>query len=223
MSLIHDLFRESPFEPLRYHMKTAMECVALVRPMFEAVRNGQYEKLQELAETIFKTEHEADIIKDDIRQTIPKRFFLPVYRGDLLGYLKLQDDMADSVEDIAVLLTIKKLVLPKPLVDPTFDYVSKVEQVCHQTRDIADYLPTLVEGDMVGAEAQRVLSMIADVDKAEWEADRLQYGLSQKLFALEDEMKATDVLLWFRIFGELGQLANFAEKTGDRLRRMLST
>ncbi len=223
MPRIKDLFRESPFEPLRYHMKRVMECVALVRPMFEAVRDQRYDDLQELAKKIFKVEHEADIIKDDIRRTIPKRFFLPVYRGDLLGYVKLQDDMADSVEDLAVLLTIKNLELPEPLVDPTFEYVDKVESVCQQTRDIADYLPTLVDGDMVGEEAERALSMIADVEKAEWEADRLQYTLSQNLFALEDEMKATDILLWFRVFGELGQLANFAEKTGDRLRRMLST
>lgn len=223
MPSIKDLFRESPFEPLRHHMKTVMECVAFVRPMFEAVRDRRYDELQELANKVFKAEHQADIIKDDIRQTIPKRFFLPVYRGDLLGYLKLQDDMADSAEDIAVLLTIKNLLLPAPLVDPTFEYVDKVNDVCRQTWAITDYFPTLVEGDMVGDEAEQALSMVAAVEKAEWESDRLEYVVSQKLFALEEEMKATDILLWFRIFGELGQLANFAEKTGDRLRRMLST
>jgi predicted phosphate transport protein (TIGR00153 family) len=223
VSLIKDLFRESPFEPLRFHMKAVMECVALVRPMFEAVRDRRYDELQNLAKQTFKKEHQADIIKDDIRRTIPKRFFLPVYRGDLLGYVKLQDDMADAVEDIAVLLTIKNLQLPEPLVEPTFEYLAKVDEVCRQTQDIAGYLPTLVEGDMAGEEAEHALAMIAEVEKAEWEADRLQYTLSQKLFAQEETMKMTDLMLWFRIFGELGQLANFAEKTGDRLRRMLSS
>ena len=223
MPVIRDLFRESPFEPLRYHMKSVMECIGFVRPMFEAVRDGAHGQLHDLAKKVFKAEHQADLIKDDIRRTVPKRFFLPVYRGDLLGYVKLQDDMADSVEDIAVLLTIKKLELPVQLVEPTFEYVGKVEDVCQQTSAIADYLPTLVEGDMVGAEAEQALAMVAAVEKAEWEADRLQYSLSQKLFSLEDEIRPSDLLLWFRVFGELGQLANFAEKTGDRLRRMLST
>ncbi len=223
MSMIRDLFRESPFEPLRYHMKSVMDCVSLVRPMFEAVRDGKYDELQALAKKTFKAEHQADLIKDDIRQTIPKRFFLPVYRGDLLGYVKLQDDMADSAEDVAVLLTLKNLELPPTLVEGTFEYVDKVVDVCRQTSALADYLPTLVEGDMVGTEAERALAMVAAVEKAEWEADRLQYSVSQALFALEDELKATDLLLWFRVFGELGQLANSAEKTGDRLRRMLST
>lgn len=220
---IKKLFRESPFEPLRYHMKSVMECVEFVRPMFEALRDAQYDKLQKLAKKVFKAEHKADIVKDDIRRTIPKRFFLPVYRGDLLGYVKLQDDMADSVEDVAVLLTIKRLTLPSQLVEPTFEYVSKVEEVCRRALAVADCLPTLVEGDMVGADAEHALSLVADVEKAEWEADRLQYTLSQKLFTLDDEMKPTDIFLWFRVFGELGQLANAAEKTGDRLRRMLST
>lgn len=223
MPVIRDLFRESPFEPLRYHMKSVMECVAFVRPMFEAVRDEQYDKLQQLAERVFKVEHEADLIKDDIRQTVPKRFFLPVYRGDLLGYVKLQDDMADSVEDLAVLLTLKHLKLPGALVETTFDTVGKVEEVCNGTQAIADYLPTLVDGDMAGAEAEHALSMVAAVEKMEWQADRLQYKLSRMLFALEDEIRPTDLFLWFRVFGELGQLANFAEKTGDRLRRMLAT
>ncbi|MFQ5591100.1 MAG: TIGR00153 family protein [Phycisphaerae bacterium] len=223
MSVIEDLFRKSPFEPLRYHMKSVMQCVSFVRPMFEALRDGKYEVLQELANKVFRAEHEADIIKAGIRQAIPRRFFLPVYRGDLLGYVKLQDDMADSVEDIAVLLTIKRLALPSGLVAATFEYLAKIDDVCQRSLKITDYLPTLVEGDMGGAEAEHTLELVSELEKAEWQADRLQYSLSQNLFALEDEMKPTDVFLWFRIFGELGQLANFAEKTGDRLRRMLST
>ncbi len=223
MSDIKELFRESPFEPLRYHMKSVMDCVKLVHPMFEAVRDGAHDKMQELAKKTFKAEHQADLIKDEIRQTIPKRFFLPVYRGDLLGYVKLQDDMADSVEDLAVLLTIKKLSLPAPLVDSVFAYLDKVQEVCDKALAITNYLPTLVQGDMAGTEAEHALEMVANLEKGEWEADRLQYTLSQLLFSHEDHMKPTDLFLWFRIFGELGQLANHAEKTGDRLRRMLST
>jgi len=223
MTTIEKLFRESPFEPLRRHMQAVMVCVDLVKPMFKAVRDGNHKELQSLAKKVFKAEHKADTIKDDIRQAIPKRFFLPVYRGDLLGYVKLQDDMADSVEDVAVLLTIKKLVLPAELVKPTLQYADKVTDVCRGMSVLSDYLPKLVECDLVGPEAEKALKMVADVELLEWEADRLQYSVSQGLFALEDEMKATDIFLWFRVFGELGQLANFAEKTGDRLRRMLSS
>ncbi len=42
MSIIRDMFRASPFEPLRYQMKTVKECVSFVRPMFAAVRDGKH-------------------------------------------------------------------------------------------------------------------------------------------------------------------------------------
>ena len=96
VSLIKDLFRESPFEPLRFHMKTVMECVSLVRPMFEALRHGQYDELQTIAKKIYKVEHEADIIKDDIRSTIPKRFFLPDFVNLLGDYSMKSKDEADN-------------------------------------------------------------------------------------------------------------------------------
>ena len=109
------------------------------------------------------------------------------------------------------------------MVEPSFEYLAKVEEVCRKTYTISDYLPTLLEGEMVGREAEHVIRLITEVEDCEGEADRLQYKLSKQLFALEDEMKPTDTILWSRVFGELGQLANFAEKTCDRLRRMLAT
>jgi len=223
MSKIRDMFKESPFEPLRYHMEAVKTCVALVWPMFDAVRDQDFDALGNSCKKVFKAEHNADIIKNEIRQNIPKRFFLPVYRGDLLGYVKLQDDMADAAEDVAVLLTLKKLSMHKTLVDPIFEYTTKVRMVCEHTYEISDYLPTLIDGDLTGPEADRAVQMVARVEKDEWEADRLQYTLSQKLYCVEDDMKATDVMLWSKVFGEVGQLANFAEKTGERLRRMLAT
>ncbi len=221
-TVIEDLFQKSPFEPMREHMAAVMECVVLVKPMFEACLEGDHVKLKEIAERVFKVEHDADIIKDEIRQVIPTRFVLPVYRGDLLGYLKLQDDMADAVEDVAALLTLKNLAIPSGLIDPMLALVDKVVEVCEKMRTLADYLPTLVEGEMVGPNAERALTMIKDVSRAEWEADRTSYKLCQKLFSLEDEMKTSDLMLLFRVFGELGRLADHAENCGDRLRRMLS-
>ena len=207
MANIGNLFKISPFEPLRAHLSKAMECVAMVKPMFEALRDGDYERLASLADDVFKAEHEADIIKNEIRQTIPRTFFLPVFRGDLLGYLKLQDDIADEAEDIAVLLTIKRLAWPAPLGDAMF----------------SDHLPALAEHHFDSRQVDRAIEMVEAIEKAEWEADRLNYALAKVLFAEEDHMKATDIFLWSKVFGELGQLANHAEKIGDRLRRMLAS
>ena len=110
-------FAESPFEPLGRHMEKVKECVALVAPMFESLLSENWDELNVRAHKIFKIEHQADIIKNEIREIMPRSFSLPIFRGDLLAYLKLQDDMADTAEDIGVVLTLKNLPLPPQLVD----------------------------------------------------------------------------------------------------------
>ncbi len=216
------LFHRSPFEPLRLHMDKVMECVAHVRTMFEQARDGDQAGLEELAKTIFKAEHAADLIKDDIRQTIPKTFFLPVYRGDLLAYLAVQDDMADVVEDLAFMLTIKKLTMPSQLVRQVSEYVEMILATCRKANDVSSQLTELGNDGFSVEAIDRVLEMVAATERAEWEAVRRQYALAKALFALEAELAATDIFVWFRVFGLLGELANHAEKAADRVRRMLA-
>ncbi|UCD30554.1 MAG: TIGR00153 family protein [Planctomycetota bacterium] len=214
-------FEEAPFGPLGEHMARIKECVALVEPMFQHVVDQDYEGLAKLSKQVFKSEHKADQIKNEIRETVPKTFYLPIYRGDLLAYLKLQDDIADSVEDLAVLLTIKKLVLHKSLVHDVLNYVKLVLNVCNLIFECSDELKDIVEDDFGGPKTQKILELVAKSEQAEWESDQAEFDLAQKLFALEDEIKATDIFLWSQVFRELGRLANHADKTAERLRRML--
>jgi predicted phosphate transport protein (TIGR00153 family) len=223
MSKFIELFRSSPFQPLREHMAKVMECVRHVQPLFEAMRDADAVQMEVLTKEIFTKEHEADLIKAEIRQTIPKTFFLPVYRGDLLGYLKLQDDMADAAEDVAFLLTVKKLELPAALQEGTFTLVTKVVQVCEKADEVSRYLQTVLNSGFAANEVERASEMVSAVETAEWDADRAQYRLCQSLFALEDDLRPTDILLWFNIYGNLGKLANAAEKTAERIRRMLTS
>ena len=218
---VFDHFETAPFEPLGEHMAKVKECVALVMPMFECVLNGDHESLSRLTERVFKTEHQADRIKDEIRRRIPRSFSLPIFRGDLLAYLKLQDTIADSVEDLAVMLTLKRLTLPESLADDVRAFVRQVLSVCEELYNASDRLKDLEERDFGGQRCAQLLDMLANAERGEWEADKLQYRLAQKLFALEDEMKPTDIFLWSGVFQELGVLANSADKTAERLRRML--
>ena len=129
--LFFELFRKSPFGPLSEHMAKVRECLALLRPLFEAVlEERDEEEVQALVKRISSKEHDADVIKNEIRQSLPSGIFLPVNREDLLAYLKVQDDIADSVEDVAVLLTLKQFKIPKALHADIFACVDKVLEVC---------------------------------------------------------------------------------------------
>jgi len=221
MTHILDLFRKSPFEPLHEHMLKVKECINLLRPLFEAAVIGDREKMAEITQRISEVEHEADDIKTEIRRTVPKGIFLPVHRDDFLGYLKLQDDIADSIEDASVLLSVKSLAVPPELGEQILSYVDKVMDVCRRTDEATDRLKSLVEAGFAGKEAEKVVDLVESAEHAEWEADVAELETAKKLFALEDKLSPSDLFLWFHIFGVLGKIANHAEKTGDRLRRML--
>ncbi len=218
----YENFAATPFGPLCDHMEKVKQCVMLVAPMFESLLAGNWEELEQRAEAIFKIEHQADIIKNQIRKAMPRMFALPVFRGDLLAYLKLQDDMADAAEDIGVVLTLKRLSLPDELVDDLRRYVAKTIEVCQILFACTDQLADLREADFSRNRGRAIMDLVAKAEHAEWEADKEEYALSKRLFALDDVISPTDIYLWSKILMELGKLANHADKTAERLRRMIT-
>ena len=112
MRSILSMFTKSPFKPLASHMDKVRACVEQIKPLFDALENKDYDSVQKISELIVKLEHEADMIKDDIRNHMHQSMFLPVDKKDFMHLLSAQDDIADAVEDLAVLLRIKNLDTP---------------------------------------------------------------------------------------------------------------
>ena len=221
MSIISKLFGKSPFEPLYQHMMKVKECVDLVRPLMDAFLNGEEKKLKEMAAKIFKAEHDADMVKKDIRNNLPKSIFLPVARGDLLSFLKEQDNIADSAEDLAVLLTMRKTAVPEELKPELKDFVEKVIETYEVAMTVSSEIKVLAETSFGGVEARKVMELIENLKLKEWEADKAQMEAAKKMFSIEKKLDPVSVMMWMHIFNELGTLANHAENAGDRMRMML--
>ena len=56
----------------------------------------------------------------------------------------------------------------------------------------------------------------------EWEADRKQFQLAQKLFSLGNQIEAADLFLWNEVIKKLGAVADKTEQIGKILRIFLS-
>jgi uncharacterized protein Yka (UPF0111/DUF47 family) len=46
--------------------------------------------------------------------------------------------------------------------------------------------------------------------------------LARALFEHEDEMKPVSVMMWYQLIEWIGDLADYAEKVGDRLRLLIA-
>ena len=221
MTIISKLFGKSPFEPLYQHMLKVKECVDLVKPLMESFINGEQDKVEKYAKQIFKAEHKADLVKKEIRRRVPKSVFLPVARGDILRFLKEQDSIADSAEDLAALVTMRPMSVPDGLQENLKALVNKVLETYDLAMKVSSEIKILAETSFGGAEAHKVLEMIEEIKVKEWEADIAQMKVAKKLFSMEKDIDPVSIMMWTHVFKELGALANHAENTGDNLATML--
>lgn len=221
MRTIARLFTKSPFLSLQEHMTKVKECLDLVGPMFDALYNKDYDELKSLSKQIMKLEHDADEIKNRMRDGLPKSLFLPVDRTDLLKLLSAQDDICDSTEDLAALLNMRKMECPSWMEGSLREVSGLVLGVCFKSIEIVDELDELMEASFGGPESKKVLEMIEDLGTLEWKADKRQYKLAQLLFSMEKEMEPAALFMWIEIFKKMGQLSNDAEKVGKQIRMFL--
>ncbi len=221
MALINDIFGKSPFGPIVEHAKKVHECIELIKPLMEALVNEDYELIHELQEKTSKLEYEADLIKHDIRKHLPRRYFLPVSREELDGFLQSQEKIADYVQDFAVILIIRKTRLHPSLHKGFFALVDQVFQVSGTLLTAAVELNSLAEVSFTGGEARMVLDRIKDLSVEEWHADTMARELSIQIYNLEDELKPLTIIFYEKLLLKLSSIANEAENAGDFLRAMI--
>ncbi|MBS3818140.1 TIGR00153 family protein [bacterium] len=221
MTIINKLFGKSPFEPLYQHMLKVKDCVDLVEPMVSAFIQGDKEEVKKYSKKIFKAEHEADLLKKEIRNKLHKSLFMPVDRDDLLRFLKEQDNIADSAEDLAALMTIRETKVPPEIQAELKELVNKVLETYKKAMAVSSEIKVLAETSFGGVEAHKVTELIEEVKQKEWEADKAQMKAAQKMFSIEAKLDPVSVMMWMNIFKELGTLANHAENSSDQMRTML--
>jgi len=216
------LFGRSPFKPLQEHMRVSSSCATQVEKIFKALCAGDYEKVKTIKDKIFQLENEADEIKNQLRAHLPKSLFMPVDRRDLLEVLDLQDNIADTAQDIAGLLVERKMEVAEDMKQPLLNLVRRCVDACDQATRIIGRLDELVETGFRGPESESVLEMVDQLNKIESDTDRMGLELARSLFSHEDEMKPVSVVLWYDLIIMIGELADYAEKVGNRLRLLVA-
>ncbi len=219
---IASLLGSSPFKPMKAHMRVAVECVSEVPALFDALIAKDQEALKAQKEKIFAKEQEADDLKHDIRAHLPKSLFMPVDRRDLLEVLNMQDSIADTAQDIAGLMMERDMAVPEGMAEPLTALVRRCVDTCEQAGTIMEELDELIEMGFRGREATKVEEMVEKLNLIEDETDEMGMALARTLFSKEDEMKPVSVMFWYQLIQWIGDLADYAEKVGDRMRLLIA-
>lgn len=221
LKTILGIFGRSPFAPLQSHMEIVDTCVQMLPSLFDAMKNKDYSKMENIAEKISEQEHHADLTKNHIRNHLPKSIYLPIERQHLLDILSLQDDISDKAQDIGVLTNLKSLEFLKSFHDDFDQFLERNIEAFKGARKIINELHELIETSFGGLEAKKVRNMVDHVAYKEHEVDLIQRKLLKNLYKSENDMSYATFYLWQKIFEEVGSISNLSEKLANRVRLTL--
>lgn len=216
------LFGKSPFVPLQLHLDKISDCIEASVTLLTRICNGDTSNIGEEARAISKLEHKADLVKNDIRNNLPRGLFMAMDRGQLLEILSLQDAIADQGEDIAVLMSIRPVKMLDALDEPLKEYINGNLDAFHKVKNVMRELDALIESGFGGVEADRVNVMVEEVAHAEHECDIMQRKLMKQVLEHENELSVGDFFIWQRLLHEIAGISNLSEKLANRVRMLLT-
>ncbi|MFC1609908.1 DUF47 family protein, partial [Myxococcota bacterium] len=76
MRTIAGLFGKSPFRDFETHMGKILETVQALDKVFEALLADDYQATCDATKVVSQLEHEADLIKDTMRNQMPRTLFM---------------------------------------------------------------------------------------------------------------------------------------------------
>ncbi|APF02406.1 TPA: TIGR00153 family protein [Legionella pneumophila] len=222
MGSIFNMFGPSPIKPIEQHIRKAHQCAKQLYPFFEAVLKNDWDTANKIKDKIITIEKEADLIKRDLRLHLPTGLFLPVARTDILELLSAQDRIANKAEDIAGLIISRQMNIPKKLIPSFMPFLSRCLDASKQACTAINELDELLETGFRGSEVKIVEEMIVKLDEIEHDCDEKLADIRHKIFELEKELPAIDVIFLYKLVQWIGELADHAQTVGGRLQILIA-
>ena len=222
MGSIFNMFGPSPIRPIEQHMHKTYLCAKQLYPFFEAVLQHDWPTAEAIKEKIVAIEKEADLIKRDLRLHLPTGLFLPVARSDILELLSAQDRIANKAEDIAGLIIGRKMVIPEALSTLLLPFLARCLDAAKQACKAINELDELLETGFRGSEVNVVEEMIVTLDEIEQDSDEKLADFRHRIFELEKDLTAVEVVFLYKLVQWIGDLADHAQTVGSRLQILIA-
>ena len=220
---VKDVYRrKTPFTQLLEHMGKVRKCIALLGDGLIKYYKGDYENFSETTKKVSRIEHEADIIKSNLRNHLPSSLFMPVDKGKFLWALREQDAILDHAENLANMLNMRHTKIPDPLKNVFIEHAKLVIKTVTAMQDAVNNIKNLVETSFVRREREQTKEYIYKVHEYEYKADKKKYQLTKGIYELEKKLDPMDVYHLLKIADWVDDIADHAENVADWLRAMIA-
>jgi len=218
---VHELLsKELPvFDYLLKHARLVLECIERLPLAFEAYFKQDKSRLEEIVRHIVEIEREADKVKTNIRGHLPKGLILPVEKFELFLYLKEQDAIADSAEQILTWLSFKDIKYPE-------DFSQKLEGLLLQSIEPLKYFEDMIKysGDFLITwnedSRNRAKELIRAIRYKEFLTE--EAGNQLKKFTFERLKDPMELLFTLKLIDLICDIPAHAENAADLMRAMIA-
>jgi len=210
------IFQAPSFDLLDLHAEKVCEAVEELAHDLEAYIAGRPVN----KEQIERIEHEADLIKFQIRSTLPRSdSFLPIARSDLLDFLWQQDSVADSSQDAAGLLPLLQVELTAEMKERLEAFRRKLLEAKGVYREMTRRLRFVLETGFTREKIDRVWELINEINVLEHQADVIEGELIELIY----RQKGLDAFAKYHLIQvmlKLGDVIDHMENAAGRARIM---
>ena len=220
---VADTFRrKSPFSQLLEHMEKVRECISILGDGLIRYYEEDYKDFSKMAKKVSEIEHEADLVKSNIRNHLPTHLFMPVDKGKFMWALREQDAILDHAENLAKMLDMRHTKIPKELQEVFIEHAKLVMKTVKAMEDAVGNIRDLVETSFVKREREQTKQFIYKVHELEWKADEKKYEMTKGIYELEKKLDPMDVYHLLKISDWVDDIADHAENVADWLRAMIA-
>ena len=214
------LFYESPFIKLKKHADKVKECAWMFKRAVQCYVEQDCEEFDQLTEDVAMFESQADALKRNLRNHLPRGIFMPMDKFIFLDCLREQDHVLDDVEEALYWLSFKPMAgIPEELVGDFLHLIDAVIPAIEKLPEMSEQAMAYFKNSTEESR-NRLKSIVRDVYQAEKEADHLEHELKKNAFALlEDPVEIYHVV---RLVEIVGDICDHAQNVSDRMRTMIA-
>ncbi|MDK2782695.1 MAG: uncharacterized protein PWQ32_284 [Thermococcaceae archaeon] len=221
------LFAKSPFKPLIKHAEVVLEAVGTLEKALGAWERGEYEKMREYARRVDDLEDFADRIKEEIRDSLSSKLFMPVNRGDILGYLEMQDKIADAAENTAKWLLVRDPNnIPEDIKDEVRTLIMTMSQESIKAAKLVYeaivQMDRVIESGFGEKEIEREYEIIKEIESVEHKIDELDTKFMEIIFKNSSRLEWGLGMYLLNIAKTLSNISDKAKDAAERIRLMMN-
>lgn len=173
------------------------------------------------AEIVSQKEHQADIIKRDIRNQLTRRRRLLFPRSALYELLWHEDQIADLCQDAALLMALRRPTLGVALEDAYRTLAEAVSRIVHAYGVAIEDFDAALTARNLREVASKIAEGVDRINQLEHESDLVEREIVAAIYATED-LPPFDRYHLIQLVLMLGGIADQVENAAGDLRAMVA-